>query len=138
MTAKESLYAIVSPIFSGKFYQSIHPDADGAVTEDYAVYSQVGGAINNHLQGQSSLRRPRFQISVFSLDGDRRDELVGFVEAAMSLANDAANAAIDLAQDPYNTVGALLNQQVGMAIDGYEHDTKRHYAHLDFYCWEQV
>ena len=138
MTAKESLYSIIAPIFNGEFHPNKHPDADGAIDIDYAVYSSVGGELFKTLKGKANLQRPRFQVSVYALNYDSLCEKVKFVEAAMSIANDAANAAIDLGQDPYDTIGAQLNQQVSMAVDGYEADTKRHYAHLDFYCWERI
>lgn len=137
MNAKQSIYALLQGIFNGEFYPGRHPDADNEKLGDFGTYKVIGGPSFNTLGGSGGIAQPRIQINIYSLNSDRRDELMQYVQQAMDIANDAASAAIDLGNDPYNTPGAQLNQSIGYPIDDYEDDTKRFVGIVEYYLWEK-
>lgn len=140
MSISDKIYSAVQSVFNGEFYPVVHPDPDGTETEvaaTYGIYTIVGGASFNKLDGDADISRPRIQISTYSIDYADLKAKESAVLAAMKSANDAANTAIALGQDPLSLSNCIPNVSVAVPVGGYEANTKRFYSHADFYCWDR-
>ena len=141
MSIESKLYAILSSTFGTELYPVVHPDPDGTsseVAELYAIFVKAGGRTFPTMEGDSNLRRPRMQISIYGINFDNVVAKEAAVIAAMAAANAVASAAIALGNDPLTATGSLPNIAVGVPVDGYESDTKRFVKHLEFYVWERT
>lgn len=141
MSIESVLHGILAPVFGAEVYPVVHPDPDGSlgeVSDIYAIFIKVGGAIFPILDGESGLSRPRLQISVYSsMDFDALLVKEGAVIAAMTAANLLVSQAIDARVDPFTVSGALANSAIGEPTHGYERETKRYVSHLEYYCWSR-
>ena len=138
MSVEAQFYSILSSIFGSELYPVAHPDPDGTdseVAELFAVFFKVGGTVYSSLEGDADLRRPRIQLSIYGINYDNVVSKEQAVITAMKNANIAASAASALGNDPLASAGCLVNKIVGVAIDGYEKDTKRFSKTLEYYCW---
>jgi len=137
----ESLYAILEPVFGTELYPIHHPDPDGlrgSVSDLFATYTQIGGQMFDVLRGEGGIDRVRYQISIFGIDYEQVKQKETAARAALSAANDAANALIDSGEDVYNTPGCQINISGSVPLYGYENDTKRYSCFMDYYLWEKL
>jgi len=140
MGFKETLTTILTPVFGDEIYPIVHPDPDGtlgSVSNLYAVYTIIGGVSFNTLEGNTDLSRPRVQISIYSVDYTELGLKMQALNEAMDVANTLASQCVDNQIDFIEVVGALPNVSVSVPPEGFEEDTRRFYAHLDFYCWNR-
>lgn len=140
MSISTKLETVLESIFPGEFYPVVHPDPTGlmgSVAGTFAVYTIVGGASYNALDGDSDLSRPRIQVSIYSIDYTNLKSKEAAVAAAMKASNDLANEATAVNIDPLTLDTCIVNVSVGVPTGGYEPNTKRFYVHMEFYVWSR-
>ena len=140
MTAKEGIYKVLSNIFNGELYPVHHPDPDGlynSVSDDFAIYTKVGENTFNTLIGVTAEKQVRIQVSIYSVNHDKNEQLVTFMNQAMIAANDVFIAAHELGNDPYETEGALANRPIPGSFDDFDNESRRFVTHSDFYVWSR-
>lgn len=138
---EEQLTTILTPIFGDEIYPIAHPDPDGtlgSVANLYGIFSVIGGQSFNKLDGDTGVARVRVQISTYSIDYTEFKATQKAINAAMIAANKLASDCVDTEADVYETVGALANVSTTIPHENKEPDTKRFYAHNEFYCWTLI
>ncbi|QXE85972.1 hypothetical protein KP003_16655 [Geomonas nitrogeniifigens] len=111
-------------VFAGELYYIQAPDAANAddVVKTFGVFTIVGGASFQILEGDTDVSQPRVQVSIYSVDAQDLIAKVAAVNSAMKAASDA---------------GTLKNYSASVPVDGFEQETRRYYSHMDFYCWQE-
>lgn len=140
MNLSSKLHSTLQSIFAGELYPVVHPDPDGTMGEvagTYAIFTIVGGASFNKLDGDSDMNRPRVQVSIYSINYDDLKVKESAVASAMQASNALANVAIGNKIDPLTLDTCIVNVSVSVPTEGYESDTKRFYSHSDYYCWSR-
>jgi len=135
MTLQKKIAAILdAAVFGGKLFYLQAIDIAPTV-KTFGVFSIIGGQVFTDIEGEEKARQPRVQVSVYSSDATEFIAKVGAVETAMAAATVSAigMSAETLAE----TATALLNSPASVPVDGFEPETRRYFAHLDFYCWNQ-
>jgi hypothetical protein len=132
LTLQQKIDAILSAVFGGELYYIQHPDPDGSaatVAQTYGVFTIIGGACYENLEGDTGVERPRIQISVYAVNSADLVSIVAAVNVAMAAASLLAQTS-----DPATTVTALFNYSSSVPVDGFEEETRRYYSHMDFNC----
>ena len=138
MTIEEALSTILTPVFGDEFYPLVHPDPDGtlgSVANLFGVYAVIGGNSVNGLAGNVNLSRPRIQVSIYSISFADMKAAQKAVDDAMNAANDLANQCVEDKVDTFTVTGALPNVSTTVPIQGFEHETRRYFVHMTYYCW---
>jgi hypothetical protein len=129
ISLQQKIDAILSSIFSGELYYIEHPDPTGSeVTQTYAIFTIVGGASFQNLEGDIEANKPRVQISIYAIDNSVLVDKVAAVNTAMKAA-----AVLAQTSNPDTTETALFNYSSSVPVDGRETETRRFYSHMDFH-----
>jgi hypothetical protein len=132
---EEQLTTILTPICGDELYPIGHPDPDGeyaSVATSFTIFTVVGGQSYNNLEGDAGISRVRLQISIYAMDYTEFKVLQRAINAAMQAANLLAT---NSGATYYDVVGAIKNVSTTVPTEGKEPDTKRFYAHMDYYVW---
>lgn len=113
---QKAIYDLLSPVFEGFLYPTVRPETDGETEPTYGVYTRIGGVGFSVLEGDIPLKNPHIQVSIYS------------VSFADMKAKEAAVGAAML-------TAPFKNTSQTEPVDGYEPETKRHYTHITYSCW---
>lgn len=125
MIVEKAIATVLATVFGDNVYPVWCPDPDGslgAVAGTFAVYTKVGGASFQNLEGDIPVSQPRMQVSIYSTS-------YSDLKAKESAVNDAMQAA--------NVARTLVNYSSSVPVDGYDQDSRRYFVHMDFYCWSE-